>query len=171
MEEALAAIRQAITNDEAGEPTSRRATDFPRTSGRETNTRGWIAVAPGNCRSRLCVQHLDGNCTKARADAGGCGSRNASPHAEVMAGRKLAPRGRADGAGRSRTDYSRTLNIILAEWLAQAQPGMISICSLGMPNAQGRRFISWPRRLVAPRSKQRLRAYSLGKTYRGPIKP
>ena len=117
MEEALAAIRRAISNNEAGETTlaPRRATDLPRTSGRETNTRGWIAVAPSNCRSRLCVQHLDGNCTEARADAGGCGSRNASPHVEVMARRKLAPRGRADGAGRSRTDYSWTLTTILAE--------------------------------------------------------
>jgi hypothetical protein len=117
MEESLAAIRQAITNDAVGEPTlaPARATDLPRTSGRETNTRGWIAVAPSDCRSRLCFQHLDGNCTEARADAGGCGSRNASPHVEVMAGRKLAPRGGADGAGRSRTDYSRTLTTILAE--------------------------------------------------------
>jgi hypothetical protein len=73
------------------------------------------AVAPSNCRSRLCVQHLDGNCTRARADAGGCGSRNASPHAEVMAGRKLAPRRRANGAGRNQTGYSRTLATILAE--------------------------------------------------------
>ena len=42
MEEALAAIRQAITNDEAGEPTlaPRRATDLPQTTGRETNARG-----------------------------------------------------------------------------------------------------------------------------------
>ena len=32
-----------------------------------------------------------------------------------MAGRKLAPRGRADGAGRSRTGYSRTLTAIPAE--------------------------------------------------------
>jgi hypothetical protein len=32
-----------------------------------------------------------------------------------MAGRKLAPRGRANGAGRSRTGYSRTLTAILSE--------------------------------------------------------
>ena len=75
------------------------------------------------------------------------------------------------GAGRSRTDYSRQLITILAEWLAQAQPGMISICSLGMPNAQGRRFISWPRRLVAPRSKQRLRANRLGRLIGGLLNP
>jgi hypothetical protein len=61
MEEALAAIRRAISNNEAGETTlaPRRATDLPRTSGRETNTRGWIAVPRSNCRSRLCVQHAD----------------------------------------------------------------------------------------------------------------
>jgi hypothetical protein len=86
------------------------------------NTRDWIAVAPSNCRSRLCVRHLDGNCKEARADAGGCGSRNASPHAEVMAGRKFAPRRRADDAGRSRTDHSRTLTTIPAE-LGQPRAG------------------------------------------------
>jgi len=32
-----------------------------------------------------------------------------------MAGRKLAPRGRANGSGRSRTDNSRTLTTIPAE--------------------------------------------------------
>ena len=42
LEEALAAIRTDIS--------PRRATDLPRTSGRETNIRGWIAVAPSNCR-------------------------------------------------------------------------------------------------------------------------
>ena len=63
----------------------------------------------------VCVQHLDGNCKEARADSGGCGSRNASPNAEVMAGRKLAPRRRANGSGRSRTDHSRTLTTIPAE--------------------------------------------------------
>src|ERR1700731_399481 len=89
--------------------------DLPRTSGRETNTRGWIAVPRSNCRSRLCVQHVDGNCEEARAVVRGCSSRNASPHAEIMAGRKLAPRGRANGAGRSRTGYSRTLTNLPAE--------------------------------------------------------
>src|SRR6476660_3963690 len=89
--------------------------DLPRTSGRETNTRGWIAVPRSNCRSRLCVQHVDGNCEEARADVRGCSSRNASPHAEVMAGRKSTRRGRANGAGRNRTGYSRTLATILAE--------------------------------------------------------
>jgi hypothetical protein len=115
MEEALAAIRQAISNDKAGETTLAPAMDLPRTSGRETNTRGWIAVPRSNYRSRLCVQHVDGNCEETRADTRGCGSRNASPDAEVMAGRKLAPRGRANGAGRSRTDHSRTLTTIPAE--------------------------------------------------------
>ena len=44
-----------------------------------------------------------------------------SAHVEVMAGRKLAPRGRADGAGRSRTDYSRTrLTTIPAEQVSLA---------------------------------------------------
>ena len=40
MEEALAAIRQAITNEEAGETTLAPAEplDLPRTSGLETNT-------------------------------------------------------------------------------------------------------------------------------------
>src|SRR5580692_7502307 len=89
--------------------------DLPRTSGRETNTRGWIAVPRSNCRSRLCVQHADGNCEESRADVRRCSSRSSSPHAEVVAGRKLAPRGRADGAGRSRTGYSRTLTAIPAE--------------------------------------------------------
>jgi hypothetical protein len=37
------------------------------------------------------------------------GSRYASPHAEVMAGRKFAPRSRGDGAGRNRTGHSQTL--------------------------------------------------------------
>src|SRR5262249_45369667 len=55
----------------------------------------------------------DGNCEAARAINRGCGSRHASPDAQVMAGRKLAPRGRADGAGRNRTGHSRTLTTIL----------------------------------------------------------
>ena len=111
MEEALAAIRQAITKEEVGEMTLAPAE--PPTSHSQDRCR--TTVPRSNCRSRLCVQHVDGNCKEARADVGGCGSRNASPHAEVMAGRKLAPRGRANGAGRSRTDYSRTLTTILAE--------------------------------------------------------
>ena len=78
MEEALAAIRQAISNDEAGETTLAPAE--PRTSREQAGAkppRGWIAVPRSNCRSRLCVQHVDGNCEEARADVGGCGSRNA----------------------------------------------------------------------------------------------
>jgi hypothetical protein len=67
------------------------------------------AVARNIRRSRLSVQHVDGNCEKARADTRRCGLRNDSPHAEVMAGRKFARRSRANGAGRDRTGYSRTL--------------------------------------------------------------
>jgi hypothetical protein len=78
-----------------------RAANLRRRSGGETNTRGWIAIAQSNCRSRLCGQYVDGNCEEARADARGRSRRNASPHAEVVAGRKLAPRGRGNGAGRN----------------------------------------------------------------------
>ena len=116
MEEAMAAIRRAITEEEAGEMTLAPAE--PRASGEKTRAkhiRGWIAIARSNRGDRLCVQHVDGNCEEARAVTRGCGSRNASPHAEVMAGRKLAPCGRGDGRGRNRTGYPRTLTTVRRE--------------------------------------------------------
>ena len=124
MEEALAAIRRAMADEEAGEmtlaPTEPRS--LPRRTGHETSSRRWIAIARSNCRSRLCVQHVDGNCEEARADIRGCGSRSASPHAQVMAGRKLDPRGRANGTGRDRTGHSRTLTSPPPEFVGQGGP-------------------------------------------------
>ena len=73
MEEPLAAIRQAMTDEEAGEMTL--APVEPRTSREQVGakkTRGSIAVPRSNCRSRLCVQHVDGNCEEARAVVRGC---------------------------------------------------------------------------------------------------
>jgi hypothetical protein len=52
---------------------------------------------------------------------------------QVMAGRKFAPRRRADGAGRSRTDHSRTLTAILAE-----------LASVALSRSEGR-FVKLPR--------------------------
>ena len=46
------------------------------------------------------------------ADTGGCGSRNASSHAQVVAGRTLAQFGGTNGRGRNRTGHSRTLTTI-----------------------------------------------------------
>ena len=68
MEEALAAIRHAMTDEEAGEMTL--APVEPRTSREQVGAKpeGWIAGPRSNCRSRLCVQHVDGNSEKARAD-------------------------------------------------------------------------------------------------------
>jgi hypothetical protein len=155
MDDAMSAIRRAITDEEAGEMTL--APTEPRTSGEEargeTNTRGRIAVAQSNCRNRLCVQHVDGNCEEARADTRGRGSRNASPHAEVMAGRKLAPRGRANGAGRDRTGYSRTLITIPVELnRVMLPPHPISLAATDRARASAAESCSdsstrWPSRL------------------------
>ena len=102
MEEALAAIRQAITKEEAGETTLAPAE--PRTlreqAGAKRTPEAGLLSHEATAAIGLCVQHADGNCKEARADARGCCSRSASSDAEVVAGRKLAPRGRADGAGR-----------------------------------------------------------------------
>ena len=59
MEEALAAIRQAITNEQAGETTLGPAEARSSREQARAKTRGWIAVARSNCRNRLCVQHAD----------------------------------------------------------------------------------------------------------------
>jgi hypothetical protein len=98
------AIRRAISDEETGDETrTHRAASIGEEAGVKRRS---------DCRSRLCVQQVDRNREEARADVRGCGSRNASPHAEVMAGQELARRGRANGAGRNRTGYSRTLTTI-----------------------------------------------------------
>jgi hypothetical protein len=113
MDEIITAIRRAIIDEEeAGEMIS-TSTFGEEAKAKPTPEAGLLSRE--NRRSRLCVQHVDGDCEEVRADTGGCGSRNASPHAEIMAGRKFARRGRADGRGRNRTGYSRTLTIISVE--------------------------------------------------------
>jgi hypothetical protein len=123
MEEALAAIRRVITDEEAGEMTLAPAE--PRRSreeaGRNKN-RGGIAVARSNCRSPLCVQNVDGKCEEVRTNTRGCGSRRASPMLKSWLDEKLASRGRANGRGRNRTGYSRTLTTIPAELREEQRP-------------------------------------------------
>jgi hypothetical protein len=63
MEEAMAAIRRAITDEEAGEMTLAPAE--PRALKNGCETRGWIAITQSNRRDRLCIQHVDGNCEEA----------------------------------------------------------------------------------------------------------
>ena len=82
MDEVMAAIRRAITNEEASEMTLAPA-------GRAANplrqNRCPTTVARSNSRSRLCVPHVDGDCEEARTVTRGSGSRNASSHAQVVA--------------------------------------------------------------------------------------
>jgi hypothetical protein len=113
MEEALAAIRRAMADQEAGQMTS-TVTSQAAEAG--------LLSRDATAANRLCIQHVDGNCEAAPAIAGRCGSRNTSPHAQVVVGRKLAPRSRADGAGRNRTGYSRMLTTVRAA-LGRANSG------------------------------------------------
>jgi cell pole-organizing protein PopZ len=81
MEEALAAIRRAITDKEASAMTLAPPSREPPAR-KLAQPEAGITVSRNNRRNRLGLQHLDRNCEEARADLGGCGSRNASPHAE-----------------------------------------------------------------------------------------
>jgi len=81
MDDAMSAIRRAIIDEEAREMTLTPAE--PRTSGEEAGAK---RIPEAGLLS-----------PKAR----GRGPRNASPHAEVVAGREFAKRSRADGAGRN----------------------------------------------------------------------
>ena len=82
MEEALAAIRRAISEEEPA--------NLSRRPG-ETAIRCWIAVSQCDSRNWLCVQPVDRSCEEARADTRRSCPRNAPPYAEVMVGRKSAP--------------------------------------------------------------------------------
>ena len=142
MEEALAAIRQAITNDEAGEPTSAPPSQgLPRTSGAKPIPR-LIAVAPGTVAVGSVFNILTETVRKHEPtleDVVGETLR----HAELMAGRNC-PRGLADGAGRSRTDYARTLVTILGELLDRPRVQFSSpapICHSLQKRTRNARFI------------------------------
>jgi hypothetical protein len=65
MEEAMAAIRRAITDEEAGEMTLAPAE--PRAFGEKTGAKpeAGLLSPKANCRDRLRIQHVDGNCEEA----------------------------------------------------------------------------------------------------------
>jgi hypothetical protein len=112
MDEVINAIRRAIIDEEeAGEMTS---TSTSREEARvKPIPEAGLLSREATAAVGSAFNTLTTNCEEARAVTRGCGSRNASPHTEVMAGRKLAPRGRAYGRGRNRTGYSRTLTTIV----------------------------------------------------------
>ena len=100
MDDAMSAIRRAIIDEEAGEMTLTPAE--PRTSGEEARAKRIPEAGLLSPKVTAAVgSAVDGNCEEARADARGRGPRNASPHAEIVAGREFAKRSRADGAGRN----------------------------------------------------------------------
>ena len=106
MEEALAAVRQAISNDETGETT--------------LAPEPWTSRGQAGAKPTPEAGLLSREATAAVGSAFNTLTETVKKHEQsledvvretlqVMAGRKLAPRGRANGAGRSRTVYSRTL--------------------------------------------------------------
>jgi hypothetical protein len=112
MEEALAAIRRAMADEEAGEMTS---TSTSRVAEERLLSREATA-AIGSAFNTLTE-----TVRKHEPTLEDVVRETLRPHAEVMAGRKLDPRGRANGAGRDRTGHPRTLTTIPAE-LGQWRP-------------------------------------------------
>ena len=83
MEDIMADIRRAVTDEQAGKMALRTTETRQATGG---NPGAGLLSREATAASRLRVQHADGNCEEARADAGRCSTRNVTPHAEVVAG-------------------------------------------------------------------------------------
>jgi hypothetical protein len=100
--DAVGAIRRAIMDADPEETPS--ASTEPRSFGEEAKpqptTDAGLPFTQDNSRDWLSVQQAVGNREEARANVRGRSSRNASPDAQVMAGREFVQRGGADGAGR-----------------------------------------------------------------------
>ena len=94
MEEALAAIRRAITDEQAGEMTfagTEPATFGEDASPQPTNNAGLLSrkatAAVGSAFNRLSETARKHEPTLEERS-----SRNSSPHAQILAGREFAPR-------------------------------------------------------------------------------
>ena len=111
MEEALAAMRRAMADEEVGEMTL--APTEPRSSHEEPGTK---RVADAGLLSREATaavgsafNTLTETVKKQEPTLEDVVRETLRPIAQVMAGRKLDQRGRANGTGRDRTGHSRTL--------------------------------------------------------------
>ena len=112
MEEALAAIRRAMVDEEAGEmtlaPTAEPGTSHDKIEAKRASEAGLLS-REATASVGSAFNTLTETVKKHQPTLRGRGSGSAPSHAEDMAGQELAPRGRANGPGRNRTGCSRMM--------------------------------------------------------------